>query len=211
MYPAALLNAKTRPSGTQRHLHTACGLIPRILAVAPSPPASVIAFLIASMNTIINCKLASCQPAGYQPAVCLRYKMGMETIASRIKELISEESAYEVSRKLSKIGVSVSPQAVYKWLDGGEISEDNLQALCRVYSGSPAWVRYGIGDKAKINEKQKAAADLVQELPPQFRQMTFDFLEYQLTRADPPLAKEKFVRYMTLIEKLKNDMGKKKQ
>jgi hypothetical protein len=72
-------------------------------------------------------------------------------------------------------------------------------------------VRYGIGDKAKINEKQKAAADLVQELPPQFRQMTFDFLEYQLTRADPPLAKEKFVRYMTLIEKLKNDMGKKKQ
>jgi hypothetical protein len=65
------------------------------------------------MNTIINCQLASCQPAGYQPAVCLRYKMGMETIASRIKELISEESAYEVSRKLSKIGVSVSPQAVY--------------------------------------------------------------------------------------------------
>lgn len=76
-------------------------------------------------------------------------------MADRIKALTGKDSSGAVSRKLALRGVTVSPQAVDKWWKGGQISEENLIALCAEYGRTPAWVRYGIEDVLLTGEAKR--------------------------------------------------------
>lgn len=68
-------------------------------------------------------------------------------MSTRIQELMGEDSPYDAARKFSLRGVSVSPQAIYKWLAGGNIDEERLANYLNLI------------DKIKKDMEQKKAAE----------------------------------------------------
>lgn len=131
-------------------------------------------------------------------------------MSTRIQELMGEDSPYDAARKFSLRGVSVSPQAIYKWLAGGNIDEERLSMLCEIYGSEPAFIRYGIRTQEALRNGERAAADLIGSAPPQMVQMTMDFLEYQLHKSTQFIAGEQLANYLNLIDKIKKDMEQKK-
>lgn len=79
-------------------------------------------------------------------------------MSTRIQELMGEDSPYDAARKFSLRGVSVSPQAIYKWLAGGNIDEERLSMLCEIYGSEPAFIRYGIRTQEALRNGERAAA-----------------------------------------------------
>lgn len=125
------------------------------------------------------------------------------SMAERIAELIGNDSTRDVSRKVQLHGGRASHTAVQKWLNGGEIDESNLEALCHAYGSTPAWVRYGVRENPPLTDAQQAAADLVANHPPEFIQKGFDFMLYQLERS--PLTDngpDGAARYFKLLSRL---------
>ena len=119
--------------------------------------------------------------------------------------MIAKDSAGAVSRKLAVEGVSVSYQAVHKWLNGGGITDEMLEALARAYRVSPAWLKYGEG------RKREPLQEVFEALPDDNRQQVLDFIRYQVTMSTPLAAREQTARYLAMIDKIRTDMdGKKK-
>ena len=130
---------------------------------------------------------------------------------ARIAEVIGEDSAYTVADKLTRRGHPISAPAVYKWLKGGGIDDPALDALCAEYGVSRGWVRYGEGTRKALSASDSVAAELMQELPVEVKQMTLDFMEYQVHRSATVLGTgEQLARYLTMIDKLKRDMRNKR-
>lgn len=129
----------------------------------------------------------------------------------RIRELIGDDSPYDVARKFALRGTDLSAQAVYKWLGGGDIGEANLRLLCEIYGTSPAYVRYGIKTEERLTNGQKAAAELIGSAPPQMVQMTLDFLEYQMQKTSAPAVQEHLADYMAMIDRIKRDMDARRE
>lgn len=135
----------------------------------------------------------------------------LETLAARIESVMGDDKPYEVSRKLALRGVEVSPQAIYGWLKGGEVKEANLQAFAELYEVEPAWLRYGVGDRESRRQSEEAIVHLFKEMPSETKQLTLDFIEYQLHKATSAIASEKVANYMRFIERIKADMDDKKK
>lgn len=66
--------------------------------------------------------------------------MDAESFGERLR-LTLEERAISVARVAATL--EVSPQAVHKWIKGGEISLDNLRALGSLLGVNWLWLRYG--------------------------------------------------------------------
>lgn len=122
-------------------------------------------------------------------------------MADRIREITRGDSLRDIAVKVQAHGGSASHTAVGKWLSGGNIDEQNLVALCAAYGASPAYVRYGVGPRDALNEKQQAAAELVDDEPPEWVQAGFDFMRYQIARS-PLSDPEAMRRYMKLLDTL---------
>lgn len=133
------------------------------------------------------------------------------TLADRIRETIDGDNPYEVSRKLAEQGVMITPQAIYSWLDGSGVKEENLAALARTYRVSESWLRYGEGSKKLLSESDQAAVNLIGELPPEIAQQSLDFIEYQIHRSTAVIAGEKLAHYMTWIDRIRADLEQKKR
>lgn len=160
------------------------------------------------MPASINSELICCQPRDDQLLVARLYKGTMQAtrMADRIKELAGTNGA-EIARRVTLAGYSVTTQAVHKWLNDGDMSEDALAAFCRAYpAATPAYIRYGVKTCEPLNEKQAAAAELVQQAPDDIVQLTFDFMEYQIQRAETMITGEKAAHYLALIDKITHDM-----
>ncbi|HMM73697.1 MAG TPA: hypothetical protein PKC22_16005 [Rhodocyclaceae bacterium] len=130
------------------------------------------------------------------------------TMASRIVSIIGKDSLRDVARKVQLHGGSASHMAVQKWTKGGDIEESNLVAFCAAYGTTPAYVRYGIGERAALSERQLAAAELIDNSPPEFVQQGLDFMRYQLVRSPLMGDPERTARYLKLLDTL---VGAKKQ
>lgn len=133
-----------------------------------------------------------------------------QTMAERIRLVMGADNAYDVVRKLERAGTAVSEQTIYNWLDGSEIKESNLAAFAQLYGTTPAWLRYGIGERESLSEKGAEGGRLVQQLPDELLQETLDFLGYKLQRPDVQVAEETRASYFKFSEKVRQDMARRK-
>ena len=130
--------------------------------------------------------------------------MKVETLADRLRETFGNDTGGAVARKLALHGASVSYQAVHKWLNGGNVSDENLAAVAAAYGVSLAWLKYGEGDK------RAPIAEVMEALPPESQQQVLDFIEFQLNRPGLPLTPQSVARYLAMIDRIKQDMDTKK-
>lgn len=109
---------------------------------------------------------------------------------------------------LAATGKRVSAQTLHNWATGKtDITEDNLQVLASFYKVRPAWLRYGEGDM----HESAALEDVLKDLPEPDRQQVFDFVRYKIERADTMIASDKIGSYLTMIDRIKADMERKKE
>lgn len=133
-----------------------------------------------------------------------------QTISERIRNLIGEDSPYDVSRRFALKGVALTPQAVYKWLAGGEIGEENLRVLCEIYGGEAPYIRYGIKGDTDMRNGQRAAAELIGSAPPEVVKLTMDFMEYQIQKSEVPAVQQNISIYMKMIDRIMQDIDNRK-
>lgn len=132
------------------------------------------------------------------------------SMSQRITEIIGSDSLRAVARKLALHGVEVSPQAVQKWKNGGDITIENIEALAAAYHSTPAYIRYGTGPAHPLSDKQAAAAELVEaEEIQEIVQEGCDFIRYKvensaLTSKDP----KAMAKYFKLLDILTGTPGK---
>jgi hypothetical protein len=168
------------------------------------------------MDATINYQLMSCQDA-FQLAVDQLWvdkphSFAMQhtsSMAHRICEIIGRDSVRMVADKLALQGVTVSPQAVQKWKHGGNITDENIAALAAAYHSTPEYIKFGTGPVRQLSERQKAAAELVDD--PAIGEMVqegLDFIRYKiehspLTSKDP----KAMAKYFNMLDIL---TGRKK-
>ena len=58
----------------------------------------------------------------------------------------------------------VSPQAVLKWMNGGEVKEAGLRKIADRFKVSPAYLRYGIDAEPNLNKVREKNAKYADEL-----------------------------------------------
>ena len=125
----------------------------------------------------------------------------MRTLAGRIEEAAGGDNGRQIADRLTKAGFTISPQAVYKWLAGGHVSDAALEAFAKEYRANIAWLKYAEGDKSE------PIAEVVDGLPEDNRTQVLDFLAYTITRsALPP---QTTARYLALIDRSRHDPKKK--
>lgn len=167
----------------------------------------------------INWQLMRRQPAADIFRRAIGYKLDMQTnekrqrtastpTGARILEEIGDDSYEEAAARIQQHGGRVSAPALHKWVTGsGEITEPNIRAFCDAYRISPAWLRYGVGErKADANPQ----SGLVESLPKDVRAEAVDFIGYLVERKQPLMAREQVGRYMTMIDRIKRDMDEKR-
>lgn len=124
--------------------------------------------------------------------------------AQRIRDLIGKDTLKVVTQKLAMHGVSVSEQAVHKWLNGGNISDENVVALASAYRSAPEWIKYATGPKYVLTEGQQAAAELAgaEDIREEV-QAGFDFIRYKIEQS-PLLASDPATaaHYLKMIDVL---------
>jgi hypothetical protein len=124
-----------------------------------------------------------------------------------MRQAMGTDSAYDTKRKLAERGVTVSPQAIYEWLAGGDVKEPNLVAFATLYQVSPAWLRYGVGAERPRSQIAENLADLIDELPDAVRTSAVNFVGYEVGAAAGRLiASEQAGRYMSMVGRIRADM-----
>lgn len=88
---------------------------------------------------------------------------GTQDRSQRIRDLIGKDTLKTVTQKLALQGVSLTEQAVHKWQNGGNITDENVVALAKAYRSTPEWIKYGTGPKYVLTDKQQAAADIADD------------------------------------------------
>lgn len=127
--------------------------------------------------------------------------------ASRIHELCDDWSMPEHGRQTylgQKFGVT--PNTARKWLLGIGLPE--LEKSIEIANAAGVNVRWLLqGEGLKRGERADPIAELLREaidsMPEQLSQASFDFIGYQLTRADGFIAPSKLSSYMAMLERLK--------
>ena len=66
-----------------------------------------------------------------------------ETFADRLLKLKGDESFVDLSARMAKAGINISPQACHKWSTGGGITQENLEAIARFFDVSPSMLFFG--------------------------------------------------------------------
>lgn len=126
-------------------------------------------------------------------------------MASRLAQLLGDETLEATARRLADHGCVVSPQAIHKWRRGGAIGEDNLMCICRAYNVEPAWLRYGVGNRSAPSPVKDAGGELIESLPDKTKQAALDFIEWNIQR-DALVDRESFGRYLRMIDKIRHSM-----
>lgn len=131
-----------------------------------------------------------------------------DTFAARFDALRGDRSYQDISDGIEKrFGVRITPQAMNKWVKGGGIKPDNARVLADFFDVTPGWLLFGESPA----KRQLDVKDAVLELPGDQSQQTIDFIEYQLHRAAPMIARDKMAKYMTMIDGIRKDLSKKQR
>lgn len=97
--------------------------------------------------------------------------------------------------------VGVSPQAVTKWIQTGQISRENAQAAAPVLGLSLDALLAG----ASIEGAQIGEA--IGELPEGNQQEVLDFIRYKFERSEGLIAGDRAAHYVAMIDRIKADMA----
>lgn len=95
------------------------------------------------------------------------------SLATRLRETFGDDKPPTVARRLTLAGASVTYQAVYKWLKGGAITDENLDAVAAVYRRSRAWLKYGEEQPDSISRVVQA----MHRMPTEKQEKIADFVE----------------------------------
>lgn len=129
-------------------------------------------------------------------------------LGARILEAIGDDSYESAAARVQQHGGRVTAPALHKWVKGsGEITEPNIRAFCEAYGVSPAWLRYGVGER---KADSALPSGLVESLPKEVRSEAVDFIGYLLERKQALIAGEQLGRYVTMIERIKRDMEERR-
>jgi len=125
--------------------------------------------------------------------------------AERFEKLRGKQTYQELSDAIfQRFNVRITPQAMNKWAkQSGGITPDNARIIAEYFDVTPGWLLFGESAAAKIE-------DLVRDLPGDGAQQALDFLEYKTERASEFMAAEKLARYMSMIERIRADLHKRK-
>lgn len=100
--------------------------------------------------------------------------------------------------------VGVSDQAVTKWIQTGQISRENALEVARVLKVPVGALLTGSGH----SESELGAA--ISALPEESHQQVLDFIQYKFERAEGVIASDKVIHYVAMIEKMRDDMRRRK-
>ena len=95
------------------------------------------------------------------------------SLASRLRETFGDDKPPTVAKRLTLAGCSVSYQAIYKWLRGGAISDDMLDAVAAVYRRNRSWLKYGEEQPDSISRVVQA----MHRLPAEKQETIANFVE----------------------------------
>lgn len=134
------------------------------------------------------------------------------TMSERIQDVLTaaNDTPYQASEKLALIGASISPQAIYGWLKGGDAKPENLAAFAAVYKVSLPWLRFGQGERTEASLIGTQLERMLYDLTNEGAQLTLDFLEFQISRPNVQIAEETRASYIAFIEGVRADMAKKR-
>lgn len=127
--------------------------------------------------------------------------------AKRLEEICDDMGIPEGGRQTKLASqFEVVPNTARKWLLGIGLPE--LEMCMRIAKWADVnllWLLQGGGLKKgeKIDKEAQALKQLIDEMPGESRQASFDFIGYQLTRADGFIRPDKVSEYMKLLDKLK--------
>lgn len=99
--------------------------------------------------------------------------------------------------------VGVSPQAVTKWIQTGQIRRENAKAVAEVLGLSiDTLLGHSKSDEAQIGQ-------VVEALPDEHRQQVLDFIQYKIEKSEAFMTTDKIAHYLKLIDNIKADMRKR--
>lgn len=152
-----------------------------------------------------------CSLKGYKLPMKQRDRYRREAahpLGKRILEAIGDDTYDEAAAKVQIAGGQISAPGIHKWVTkDGNITEPNVGAFCRAYGIRPAWLRYGVQPKKNTDAE---ASGLVESLPPGMKQEAVTFLGYLITSKGPTVLGEKMGRYLQWVDKINEDIKKKK-
>lgn len=135
--------------------------------------------------------------------------------ASRLNELCDDMGIPEQGRQTHLAArFGVVPNAARKWLHGDGLPA--LEMCVRIANEANAnisWLLQGEGLKRgnKIDVSAQLLKQALDDMPEDARQASFDFIGYQLTRADGFISGDKVTGYMKMLDKLKASHPKGKK
>lgn len=101
--------------------------------------------------------------------------------------------------------VDVSPQAVTKWMQTGQISREKATEVARALGMSIDELLGGVSPKgAQIGHA-------IDQLSDQHKQEVLDFVRYKFERSEGLIASDKAAHYVAMIDRIKADMDARKK
>jgi len=131
-----------------------------------------------------------------------------ETLAQRLDSLRAGMTYAALAEAIErKTGLLITAQTVHNWCSGKtDITEDKLKVVAEFFGVSASWLRYGEGSMTERNALETA----ITALPEDDRQQVLDFVRYKIERADTLFASEKASSYLAMIDRLVEDMKKRR-
>ena len=118
--------------------------------------------------------------------------------AENFAELRGDRSLQTLSDEIfARLGVRITPQAMHKWLRGGNIAPANVRVLSTFFGVSEAWLMHGSGSRGGVTLEQ-----MVNALSPESAKLVLGLLRYSLEQCDPPPAPELLANYRSAINAL---------
>jgi len=131
----------------------------------------------------------------------------LAAFAERINELCEDWEMPEHGRQtILGAKFDVNPNTARKWLLGLGLPE--LEKAIEIANAAGVNVRWLLqGEGLKRGDKADPNAEMLREaladMPVEMRQASFDFLEFQLVKADGFIAPGKLANYLKLLDRLK--------
>lgn len=127
--------------------------------------------------------------------------------AERMNELCEDWQMPEAKRQtLLGTKFKVTPNTARKWLLGLGFPE--MEMCIQIAKEAEVNIRWLLqGEGLKKGDKGDPSAETlksaIDDMPQEMRQASFDFIEYQLTKADGFIPAAKLANYIKLMERLK--------
>lgn len=136
----------------------------------------------------------------------VRMLTGMESVGDRLK--CCREAAKLTQQALADaIGVTRSAIAQVEGGISNSLNAENITKAATRLGKNPLWLATGEGPE----DASSAVSDALDALPPENRQQAFDFILYQLDRAETNVLNDRPGRYLSMIDRIKTDMERRKK